>query len=87
MSRTVVPDRVYRIDAGGTVKRTLTVNTDLLLLALAEEHSPIGAILRAARADRRLMLTSGFRKYEWLPQASAEEDVGFVATSTWRVRL
>jgi hypothetical protein len=39
-----------------SVKRTLTVNTDLLLLALAEEHSPISAILRVAGADRRLML-------------------------------
>jgi len=52
-----------------------------LLLALAEEHSPISAILRAAGADRRLMLASGFRK------PVAEEDVGFVATSTWPVRL
>ena len=31
--------RVYRIDLSGTVKRTLTVNTDLLLLSLAEEHA------------------------------------------------
>ena len=64
-----------------SVKRRLTVNTDLLLLALAEEHSPISAILRAAGADRRLVQTSGFRK------PVTEEEVRFIATSKWRVQM
>jgi ATP-dependent Clp protease ATP-binding subunit ClpA len=67
-------------------KRQLTVSTDVLLLALAEEHAPMRAILRAPGADdRRLMLMSvlmsGFRK------PVTEEEVSFVATSRWRVRL
>ena len=63
-------------------KRRLTVSTDLLLLALAEGHSQISAILRASGADdRRLMLMSGFRK------PVTEEEVSFVATSRWRVPL
>ena len=67
-------------------KRRLTVSTDLLVVALAEGHPPISAILRASGADdRRLMLMSvlmrGFRK------PITEEDVGLVATSRWRVRL
>jgi ATP-dependent Clp protease ATP-binding subunit ClpC len=54
--RTFSPDLKAVLEIALSVKRTLTVNTDLLLLALAEEHSPISAILRVAGADRRLML-------------------------------
>lgn len=66
-------------------KRRLTVDTNLLLLALAEEHFPINAILRAAGADprRRLILTSGFRR----DKPVTEEEVHLIATSRWRVRL
>jgi ATP-dependent Clp protease ATP-binding subunit ClpC len=64
-----------------SVKRPLAVNTSLLLLALAEEHSRIGEILRAAGADRRLMPLSGFRK------PVTGEDVSFVATSRWLLTL
>jgi ATP-dependent Clp protease ATP-binding subunit ClpC len=53
---TFSPDLKAVLEIALSVKRTLTVNTDLLLLALAEEHSPISAILRVAGADRRLML-------------------------------
>jgi ATP-dependent Clp protease ATP-binding subunit ClpC len=63
------------------VKRPRAVNTNLLLLALAAEHSPIGEILRTAGADRRLMPLSGFGK------PVNKEDVSFVATSTWLLTL
>ena len=53
---TFSPELKAVLEIALSVKRTLTVNTDLLLLALAEEHSPISAILRVAGADRRLML-------------------------------
>lgn len=66
-------------------KRRLTVSTDLLLLALAEGHSPINTILRASGADRRLMLVSALMSRFRKPVT--EEEVGFVATSRWRVRL
>jgi ATP-dependent Clp protease ATP-binding subunit ClpC len=75
------PELKAVLEVALSVKRRLTVDTNLLLLALAEEHSPISAILRAAGADRRLLLTSGFRK------PVTEEEVSFVATSRWRVRL
>ena len=75
------PELKAVLEVALSVKRRLAVDTNLLLLALAEEHSPISAILRAAGADRRLLLTSGFRK------PVTEEEVSFVATSRWRVRL
>jgi ATP-dependent Clp protease ATP-binding subunit ClpC len=53
---TFSPELKAVLEIALSVKRTLTVNTDLLLLALAEEHSPISAILRVAGADRRSML-------------------------------
>ena len=67
-------------------KRRLTVSTDLLLLALAEGHAPIRAILRASGADdRRLMLMgvlmSRFRK------PVGDEEVSFVARSRGRIQL
>jgi ATP-dependent Clp protease ATP-binding subunit ClpC len=70
-----------------TVKRRRSVDPDLLLLALlADEHSAISGILRATGAD--------LAKARWLPvQMSVlrtpvtDEEVSFVATSRWRVRL
>ena len=78
---TFSPELKAVLEVALSVKRRLTVDTDLLLLALVEEHSPISAILRAAGADRRLVLASGFRK------PVTEEEVSFVATSRWRVPL
>jgi ATP-dependent Clp protease ATP-binding subunit ClpC len=70
-----------------TVKRRRTVDPDLLLLALlTDEHSAISGILRATGAD--------LAKARWLPvrmsilrKPVTEEEVSFVATSRWRVRL
>jgi ATP-dependent Clp protease ATP-binding subunit ClpC len=70
-----------------TLKRQRTVDSDLLLLALlADEHSAISGILRATGAD--------LAKARWLPvqisvlrKPVTEEEVSFVATSRWRVRL
>jgi len=70
-----------------TVKRRRTVDPDLLLLALlTDEHSAIRGILHATGAD--------LAKARWLPvrmsvlrKPVTEEEVSFVATSRWRVRL
>jgi len=70
-----------------TVKRRRTVDPDLLLLALlTDEHSAISGILHATGAD--------LAKARWLPvrmsvlrKPVTEEEVSFVATSRWRVRL
>jgi ATP-dependent Clp protease ATP-binding subunit ClpC len=70
-----------------SVKRRLTVDTNLLLLALlADEHTAISEILQAAGANlgkaRCLaMLVSTFRK------PVTEEEVHLIATSKWRVHL
>jgi ATP-dependent Clp protease ATP-binding subunit ClpC len=69
-------------------KRRLTVSTDVLLLALAEGYPPIAAMLRASGAsgaDRRLRLMSVLMRNFRTPVT--EEEVSFVATSRWRVRL
>ena len=69
------------------VKRRLTVDTDLLLLALlAEDHPATSRILRGTGADlakaRRLtVLVSALRK------PVTEEEVRFIATSKWRVQV
>jgi ATP-dependent Clp protease ATP-binding subunit ClpC len=70
-----------------TVKRQRTVDPDLLLLALlTDEHSAISGILHATGAD--------LVKARWLPvrmsvlrKPVTEEEVSFLATSRWRVRL
>jgi ATP-dependent Clp protease ATP-binding subunit ClpC len=70
-----------------TAKRRRTVDPDLLLLALlTDEHSAISGILRATGVD--------LAKARWLPvrmsvlrKPVTEEEVSFVATSRWRVRL
>jgi ATP-dependent Clp protease ATP-binding subunit ClpC len=72
---TFSPDLKAVLEIALSVKRTLTVNTDLLLLALAEEHSPISAILRAAGADRRLMLILT-RKLELLRRTYHMQSIG-----------
>jgi ATP-dependent Clp protease ATP-binding subunit ClpA len=70
-----------------TVRRTLTVNTGLLLLALlGGDHSAISGILQASGADlskaRRLAtLVKTFQK------PVTEEEVRLIATSKWRVHL
>ncbi len=70
-----------------TVKRRRTVDPDLLLLALlTDERSAVSGILRATGAD--------LAKARWLPvqmsvlrKPVTAEEVRFVATSRWRVRL
>jgi ATP-dependent Clp protease ATP-binding subunit ClpC len=69
-----------------TVKRTRTVDTNLLLLALLRgDHSAISGILQAGGADlakARVLTTlvSNFQK------PVTEEEVHLIATSRWRVR-
>ena len=69
-----------------TVKRTRTVDTNLLLLALLRGgHSAISGILQAGGADLAkarvlTMLVSNFQK------PVTEEEVHLIATSRWRVR-
>jgi ATP-dependent Clp protease ATP-binding subunit ClpC len=81
------PELKAVLEGALTVKRTLTVNTGLLLLALlADEHSTISGVLHGAGADlakaRRLaMLVRTFQK------PVTEEEVHLIATSRWRVRL
>lgn len=81
------PELKAVLEGALSVKRTLTVNTGLLLLALlGREHSAISGILQAGGADlakaRRLtMLVRAFHK------PVTEEEVRFIATSKWRVSL
>jgi ATP-dependent Clp protease ATP-binding subunit ClpC len=69
-----------------TVKRTLTVSTDLLLLALLDERSAISGILQATGADlaKAGHLTKLVRAFH---KPVTEEEVHLIATSGWRVRL
>jgi ATP-dependent Clp protease ATP-binding subunit ClpC len=75
------------LEAALGVKRRLTVDTDLLLLALlAADQAGISRVLSAAGADlaraRRLaQFVNSFSK------PVTEEEVRFIATSTWRVSV
>jgi ATP-dependent Clp protease ATP-binding subunit ClpC len=69
-----------------TVKRTRTVDTNLLLLALLKgDHSAISGILQAGGADlaKARVLT---RLVSTFQKPVTEEDVHLIATSRWRVR-
>ena len=69
-----------------TVKRTRTVDTNLLLLALLRgDHSAISGILQAGGADlaKARVLT---RLVSTFHKPITEEDVHLIATSRWRVR-
>jgi ATP-dependent Clp protease ATP-binding subunit ClpC len=83
---TFSPELKAVLEVALSVKRTRTVTADLLLLALMDEHPGISGILQAAGADlakaRKLtMLVSAFQK------PVTEEEVSFITTSRWRVRL
>jgi ATP-dependent Clp protease ATP-binding subunit ClpC len=84
---TFSPELKAVLESALSVRRTLTVNTSLLLLALlGEDDSAISGILQASGADlakaRHLKkLVSAFHK------PVTEEEVSFIATSGWRVRL
>jgi ATP-dependent Clp protease ATP-binding subunit ClpC len=69
-----------------TVKRTRTVDTNLLLLALLRgDHSAISGILQAGGADlaKARVLTTLVSKFQ---KPVTEEEVHLIATSRWRVR-
>jgi ATP-dependent Clp protease ATP-binding subunit ClpC len=70
-----------------TVKRTRTVDTNLLLLALLRgDHSAISGILQAGGADlaKARVLTTLVSTFQ---KPVTEEEVHLIATSRWRVRL
>jgi ATP-dependent Clp protease ATP-binding subunit ClpC len=81
---TFSPELKAVLEVALSLKRQLTVSTDVLLLALVEEHAPTRAILRACGADRRLFLVSGFLRS--LRKPVTEDEVSLVARSSWRVQ-
>jgi len=84
---TFAPEVKAVLEVALSVKRTLTVDTGLLLLALlGGDHSAITGILQAGGADlaKARLLTMLVRT---LRKPVTEEEVRLIATSRWRVSL
>jgi ATP-dependent Clp protease ATP-binding subunit ClpC len=81
------PELKAVLESALTVKRTLTVDTGLLLLVLlGGEHVAISGILQAGGADlaKAHRLSTMVRTFQ---KPVTEEEVRLIATSRWLVRL